>query len=392
MHAELEQKLDLLAEAAQYDLCATYARTGRRYMPRAPVWAAPEADELAGRGRPVFRVLMSNQCAWNCAYCPLRAANDVPRAALDPAELVRAFLPRYAAGVVQGLFLSTAVDNDVATAVGRMLDGVELLRSQHQYTGYIHVKLLPGVAAADLERAAQLADRLSLNLEAPSPAHLARISPERSWQHDLVERLRWGRDWARAGRLAAGLATQFVVGASGEQDRELLGTGSWLYRELGLRRVYFGAFRPVPGTPLEGAARTPLVRVQRLQQADWLLRRYGFAHTELPFSELGDLPLHLDPKLAWALAHPERFPLELNRATREELLRVPGLGPLSVERILRLRRLHAFRELAHLRALGSQASRARDFVTLEGRFFGRSRSELARVYAPQPLVEQLPLW
>jgi predicted DNA-binding helix-hairpin-helix protein len=392
MPADLDRKLDLLAEAAQYDLCATYARPGRRALSCAPGWAAPEVDELARRGRPLFRLLMSNQCAWNCAYCPLRAAHDLPRVALDPAELARAFLPRYAAGVVQGLFLSTAVDGDVGSAVSRMLDGVELLRSQYQYTGYVHVKLLPGVAASDLERAAQIADRLSLNLEAPSPVHLARISPERSWQHDLVERLRWGRDWARAGHLAAGLATQFVVGASGEQDRELLGTGSWLYRELGLRRVYFGAFRPVPGTPLEGTARTPLVRVQRLQQADWLLRQYGFAHTELPFSAAGDLPLHLDPKLAWALAHPERFPLELNRATREELLRVPGLGPLSVERILRLRRGHAFRDLTHLRALGPQASRARDFVTLEGRFFGRSCDDLMRAYAPQPLVEQLPLF
>jgi predicted DNA-binding helix-hairpin-helix protein len=389
---ELEQKLDLLADAAQYDLCATFARSGRRYTPRAPSWAAPEADEPDRRGRPVLRVLMSSQCAWNCAYCPLRAANDPPRAALEPAELARAFLPRYATGAVQGLFLSTAVHTDVGTAVGRMLDGVELLRDQHQYTGYVHIKLLPGVAASDLERAARLADRLSLNLEAPSPEHLARISPERSWQRDLIERLRWGRDWARAGRLSAGLATQFVVGAAGERDSELLGTGSWLYRELGLRRVYFGAFRPVPGTPLEGAARTPDVRVQRLQQADWLLRQYRFAHVELPFGAEGDLPLHLDPKLAWALAHPERFPVELNRAASEELLRVPGLGPVSVERILRLRRIHPFRELAHLRALGPQASRARDFVTLDGRFFGRSRAELERTYAPRPLVEQLPLF
>jgi predicted DNA-binding helix-hairpin-helix protein len=293
---------------------------------------------------------------------------------------------------VQGLFVSTAVHGDVAQAVGRMLDGVELLRTQHTYTGYIHVKLLPGVAPSDLERAARLADRLSLNLEAPSAAHLARISPERSWNTDLLARLVWAREWMRAGMVPSGLATQFVVGAAGERDTDLLSTGSWLYRELGMRRVYFGAFRPVVGTPLEGAERTPHARVQRLQQADWMLRQYGFAHTELPFAAAGDLPLHLDPKLAWALAHPERFPIELNTAGPEDLLRVPGIGPTSVARILRLRRLHPFRDLSHLKSLGTQAAKARDFVTLDGCFFGRPRAELERAYAPRPIIEQLPLF
>lgn len=392
MTMELEDKLDLLADAARYDLCATFARGGRRFTPKAASWAAPEGDEPDRRARPVFRVLMSSQCAWNCAYCPLRAAQDVPRAALAPEELARAFLPRYEAGAVQGLFVSTAVDGDVGQAVGRMLDGVELLRTAHSYTGYVHVKLLPGVAPSDLERAARLADRLSLNLEAPSADYLARISPERSWSNDLVERLVWARDWMRAGMVPSGLATQFVVGAAGEHDRDLLSAGSWLYSELGMRRVYFGAFRPVAGTPLEHAERTPQARVQRLTQADWMLRQYGFAQGELPFGAEGDLPLHLDPKLAWALAHPERFPVELNTAGPEELLRVPGIGPTSVQRILRLRRLHPFRDLSHLKSLGTQAGKARDFVTLEGRFFGRTRAELERALAPRPLVEQLPLF
>jgi len=389
---ELDAKLELLADAAQYDLCATHAQKGRRFTPQKAAWAAPEADEPDRKGRPVFRVLMSSQCAWNCAYCPLRAANDLPRTALEPQELAAAFLPRYAAGAVQGLFVSTAVHGTVGEAVGRMLDGVEQLRTTHAYSGYVHVKLLPGAAASDVERAASLADRLSLNLEAPSAAHLARISPERSWHSDLVERLVWARDWQRAGALSAGLATQFVVGAAGEHDTDLLSTGSWLYRELGMRRVYFGAFRPTPGTPLAGADRTPQARVQRLQQADWMLRQYGFATGELPFDSAGDLPLHLDPKLAWALAHPERFPVELNSAAPEQLLRIPGLGPLSVERIVRLRRIHPFREPEHLRSLGTQAGRARDFVTLDGRFFGRPRAELERAYAPRPIVEQLPLF
>ncbi|NNJ09865.1 radical SAM protein [Chloroflexales bacterium ZM16-3] len=389
---DLDAKLDMLADAARFDVCNTFSQGGRRHTPKRASWVAPESDEPGGRAKPVFRVLMSSACVWNCAYCPLRAANDLPRATLAPEELAASFLPRHAAGAVQGLFVSTAVSGGVNAAVGQMLDGVEHLRVQHQYTGYVHVKLLPGTSAGDVERAARLADRISLNLEAPGPEFLARISPERSWGQDLVERLRWARDWQQAGKIGSGLATQFVVGAGGERDRDLLGAGSWLYSDLGLRRVYFGAFRPLAGTPLEGAERTPQARVLHLQQADWLLRQYGFHQAELPYDAGGDLPLHLDPKLAWALAHPERFPVELNSAGPEQLLRIPGIGPVSVERILRLRRLHPFRDLEHLKALGPQANKARDFVTLDGRFFGRPRAALERAYAPRPVAEQLTLW
>jgi predicted DNA-binding helix-hairpin-helix protein len=386
------EKLDLLSDAARFDLCQSFGQSGRRYRPQAV--SAP-VDDGDTRKRPVFSVLMSSRCEWNCAYCPLRAANDAPRAALSIDELAQSFLPRYSAGLVQGLFLSTAVDGGVNQAVERMLDGVEALRTQHQYSGYVHVKLLPGARPDAIERAARLADRLSINLEAPGPEHLLRISPERHWGVDLIERLRWASEWQRGtGLLKSGLATQFVVGAAGERDRDLLSTGSWLYENFAMRRIYFGAFRPVRGTPLEEQRATPQLRVQRLQQADWLLRQYGFGQRELPFGEEGDLPLHVDPKVAWALAHPEQFPVELNTAAPSTLLRVPGIGPVSVARILRLRNLHAFCDPDHLNALGPQAARARDFVTLDGRFYGRSGNAFARHYAPRPVLdaEQLTLW
>ncbi|MCS6880664.1 MAG: radical SAM protein [Oscillochloridaceae bacterium] len=387
----LDAKLDLLTDAARYDLCSSSAGPGWRFAPRTAA-GDPLDDGLSRQARPLFRVLMSSVCAWNCTYCPLRAASDVPRASLEPEELAAAFLPRYRAGAVQGLFVTTAVHGDVSAAIGRLLDGVEALRVQHAYDGYVHVKLLPGASFSDVERASRLANRLSLNLEAPSAEHLRRISPERLWHTDVIERLRWARERQRAGALPAGTATQFVVGVAGERDRELLETGAWLYRELGLRRVYFGTFRPIAGTPLAEAPPTPLLRVRRLQQADWMLRGYGFSQSELPFNAAGDLPLHLDPKLAWALANLARFPVELNTADPEQLLRVPGIGPRSVARIVRLRQLHPFRELRHLTSLGAQANRARDFVTLDGRFFGRTPAELARLYAPRPIVEQLSLF
>ncbi len=389
---DLDAKLDLLADAARYDLCASLAPPGQRFTSRTAAGAALDDGGTTRRAQPLFRVLTSSICNWNCAYCPLRAASDGPRASLEPEELAAAFLPRYHAGAVQGLFVATAVHDDVGAAIGRMLDGVETLRVKHAYDGYVHIKLLPGVSFSDLERAARLADRLSLNLEAPSAEHLRRISPERQWHTDLIERLRWAREWQRTGGLPAGMATQFVVGAAGEHDRDLLATSAWLYREPGLRRIYFGAFQPIPGTPLAETPPTPLVRVRRLQQADWMLRSYGFSPAELPFDATGNLPLHLDPKLAWAMVNPDCFPVELNTADPEQLLRVPGLGSLSVARIVRLRQLHPFRELRHLTSLGSHAARARDFVTLDGRFFGRTPAELARLYAPRPLVEQLPLF
>lgn len=396
---ELEEKLELLAPAARFDACGTFAQNGRRYTPIKLKKAAWEEGGIAaesdgdGRSRNVFRVLMSSRCQWNCSYCPLRSGNDGPRAALEPEELVRLFLPRYRSGAVQGLFLSTGVDGGLHSSLSRMLDAVELLRTRHEYTGYVHLKILPGTSFSDIERAVGLVDRLSLNLEAPSAQHLKLISPERSWQDDLIERLVWAREWQRSGKLASGLATQFVVGAAGEQDRELLGTGTWLYKELGLRRIYYGAFRPVAGTPLESALSTPLLRVRRLGEADWLLRNYGFGVQELPFGNDQNLPLNVDPKLAWALAHPEFFPVELNTASPEVLLRVPGLGPIGVNRIIRLRRLHPFTDLEHLKGLGSLAKRARDFVTFNGRFFGRPHHIVAQEYLrPQPVVEQLSLF
>jgi predicted DNA-binding helix-hairpin-helix protein len=399
----LEEKLDILAPAARFDACESHAQPGKRYTPRRPAWGdGPIVAESGPDGRPVttFRVLLSSRCAWSCPYCPLRAAADLPRAALEPEELAAAFLPRVQRGAAQGLFLSTGVDGDVSAANDRMIDATEHLRTRHDYQGYVHLKLLPGASSAHIERAAQLADRLSINLEAPSAARLRQISPERDWAADLIAPLLNARAWAHgerqrtgSGGLRAGLATQFVVGAAGEPDSELLSAAQWLYRDLDLRRVYFGAFRPAPGTPLAAREPTPFIRQRRLNEADWLLRHYDFRPDELAYEPSGDLALHIDPKVAWALAHPERFPIEINTATEPLLLRVPGLGPLGVRRILRLRHSGRFQHPADLKALGTAAQRAIDFVLLDGRFFGRGPAALAWHYRRKtPIAEQLTLW
>jgi predicted DNA-binding helix-hairpin-helix protein len=249
---------------------------------------------------------------------------------------------------------------------------------------------MPGARADEVERAATLADRVSINLEAPNGERMRRISPERGWS-TVLEPMAHARDQQDAGQLPSGQATQLVVGASGESDREIFDATTRMYREFKLRRVYFNAFRPQAGTPMAEHSATPFVRQQRLQEADWLLRHYGFKADELPFED-DNLPLQIDPKFAWALQHPELFPIDVQSAERELLLRVPGIGPISVERILAMRRSVTFRELDHLRKLGVVVEKARHFVTLDGRFFGNDTAQVVAKLRATPIVEQLSLW
>jgi predicted DNA-binding helix-hairpin-helix protein len=252
----------------------------------------------------------------------------------------------------------------------RMIACVELVRQRYQFQGYVHLKLLPGASEAHVERAVQLAHRVSVNLEAPSAEHLAVIAPRKDFFDELTRPMWMAKRLIdeSGGRLApAGQTTQFVVGAAGESDQEILSTTARLYGEVGLKRAYFSAFQPVAGTPLDGREPTPAWREHRLYQADWLLRFYGFAFEDLVFDGAGNLPRLADPKMLYARAHPEFFPVEVNRASREELLRVPGLGPRSVGRILSWRRQGVLREMGDLRKAGAVADRAASFVLLEGK-------------------------
>jgi predicted DNA-binding helix-hairpin-helix protein len=284
--------------------------------------------------------------------------------------LARAFDRMQRADLVDGVFLSSGVCGSADRTMDRMIACVELIRSQYQFDGYVHLKLLPGVSEAHIERALQLAHRVSVNLEAPNADRLGLIAPHKDFFEELARPMRIAKRLmdASGGRLApAGQTTQFVVGAAGEPDQEILSTTARLYDELDLRRAYFSAFQPVRGTPLDHQEPTPAWREHRLYQADWLLRFYGFAYEDLVFDGTGNLPRQADPKMLYARAHPELFPVEVNRASREELLRVPGLGPRSVGRILSWRRQGVLRELGDLRKAGAVADRAASFVLLEGR-------------------------
>ena len=383
---DADDKLELLSEDARFEACDSF--TPRRPKKRSKAKGAQAQD---GTSVALFRVLQSNSCEWDCPYCPLRRSNDVERATLEPEELARLFMARVEAGAADGLFLSSAVAGGLRPAMGRMLDTVELLRARYGYAGYVHLKLMPGTRADEVERAATLADRVSINLEAPNGERLKRIAPERRWS-SIMEPMRQVREAQQEGFLPSGQATQMVVGAAGESDREIVTATTRMYTEFEMRRVYFNAFRPQAGTPMASHEPTPFVRQQRLQEADWLLRHYGFKPAELPFDPDDNLPLQLDPKFAWALAHPECFPLEVNTADPEELLRVPGIGPISLQRILAIRRSVHFREVDHVRKLGVVAEKARHFLLFEGRYLGGDPAVVEARLRARPIAEQLTFW
>ena len=345
----------------------------------------------------LLRVLMTNACSFNCHYCPMRRDREMPRTLLKPGELVRVFLAAHRQGWCEGLFITTGIPGRPTNVTDDLIQVLELLRFKHGFRGYIHVKAVPGAEGAQLERLTQLASRVSLNLETPCGQTLAQIAPEKNLETSLASleqvRARVRRAWDEevAGKPrdalrpngAAGMTMQFIVGATPDSDRAILGRVTELYAGRGIHHTHFSAFRPISDTPLETVPETPVVRERRLYQADYLLRRYGFTSDEVVFDDRGNLPLGLDPKVAWALTHPERFPIDVRTASREELVRVPGIGPGTARRIVTERTGAVVRDLRDLRRLGVVTTRAAGFLTIGGRRFTDVRwAEQMRFWGP----------
>lgn len=331
----------------------------------------------------LFRVLMTNACSFNCHYCPMRRDRKMPRTLLKPEEVVRVFLAAFHRGWASGLFITTGIPGRPVKVMDDLIETLELLRLKHGFRGYIHTKVVPGADDAQVERLTSLASRVSLNLEAPCGSSLAQIAPEKNFDTSLhtlqraqtLVRREWEeeadgrpRDPLRPGG-SAGMTMQFVVGASPDTDRAILGKVTELYATRGVHHTHFSAFRPIRDTPLEDRIETPAVREHRLYQADYLLRLYDFKPEEVVYDAAGNLPLGLEPKVAWALQHPERFPVEIRTASRKTLLRVPGIGPATARRIVAERGTAVLRDLKDLRSLGVVTTRAAGFLTLSGRKF-----------------------
>lgn len=361
---DLDAKLELLIGAACAEVSTAEPRPVRMPDLSGCVYRAARGSCRVS----LLKVLLSNVCENDCAYCANRASAAIQRGTLGPEELARTFDSMRRSGLVEGLFLSSGLCGNPSRTMDQLLDTVDIVRGKYGFTGYVHLKILPGASADQIEHAGLIADRISVNLEAPNAKRLALIAPEKEFG-DLLGILGKIRTLAAShSRFApAGPTTQFVAGAASESDSELLSSATILYSRFGLSRVYYSGFRPVPGTPLQDVPPMPHQREARLYQADALLRDYGFAAADLPFDETGGLPQSQDPKLAWALRHPECFPVEVNTAGRKALLQVPGIGPTGADRILRLRRRVRLRDLGQLAKMGVATGRCAGFVTLDGK-------------------------
>lgn len=323
------------------------------------------------RKMPVLKAMTTTACERDCYYCPFRAGRStMKRITFTPDNLAQGFMSLYRAGAVEGMFLSSGVIRGGVTSQDSIIDTGTILREKHGFRGYMHLKIMPGADHEQVKRTMQLADRVSVNLEAPNANRLERIAPGKGFAEELLTRLQWVEALRRDGdgQLRASSTTEFVVGPAGEPDVEILATSAYLYQSLGLARAYYSAFRPVVDTPLDNVAPTDPIRQLRLYQASFLLRDYGFDVEELPFAGEGNLPLGVDPKLAWAQTHLAHTPVELNTASREELIRVPGIGVKNAGRIVAARRKGRLRTLEDLTAVGIAGTRRlAPFVLLDGR-------------------------
>ena len=414
---ELASKLAILADAAKYDAsCASSGGTRRDSSRAGGGQGGIGSNEGAGichsfapdgRCISLLKILLTNFCLYDCAYCINRSSSNVQRARFSVEEVVALTLDFYRRNCIEGLFLSSGIIQSPDYTMEQLVRVARTLREVHDFRGYIHLKTIPDAAPDLLAQAGRWADRLSVNIELPTQAGLAQLAPEKDGGRirRSMAALRLSIDDAQAQKreqqaqpirllpgarprradaptfAAAGQSTQMIVGADGANDATILATSAQLYGAYRLKRVYYSAFSPIPhASPTLPAQAPPLLREHRLYQADWLMRFYGFGADEITSSgQTGMLALDVDPKLAWALAHPERFPVDLNTAPRALLLRVPGLGVRSVDKLLLARRARRLRA-ADLRALRVSPAKVLPFVVLADhrpRAGGVERSALA---------------
>ena len=414
---ELMDKLEILADAAKYDAACTSSGLDRAGRPgtigSTTLAGCCHSFSADGRCISLLKVLMTNVCAYDCQYCVNRRSNDLPRAAFTPRELCELTMGFYRRNYIEGLFLSSAVLVSPDYTTERMIEALRLLREEYRFGGYIHAKAIPGADPRLTYRLGLLADRMSVNIELPSAGSLALLAPDKKKENILTPmgQIRDGISLAsrerklcrHAPRFApAGQSTQMIVGATPESDRQILTLTQGLYDKYHLKRVFYSAYMPVSNSPLLPAPQNfqpPLLREHRLYQADWLLRFYHFRAEELLDEEAPNLDPRLDPKCTWALRHLEFFPVEVNRADYEALLRVPGVGVRSARRILSARRVGPL-TFEGLKRLGVVLKRAQYFLTCSGRPLTGLRvredgllRHLAALDAPrEPVMEQLSLF
>jgi predicted DNA-binding helix-hairpin-helix protein len=367
-----QEKLEILSADAQYDLacaCSTSKDQSRKRSGDGK-WIYPVTLPSGGKS-PLFKTLMSNVCTNDCKYCPLREQMDVRRCSLGPEETAKVFLDYYNQRKVFGLFLSSGVLSAADATMDRLNGVARLLRKKHRFRGYIHLKIIPGASDAAIEEAVSLASAVSLNIETPGEKRLAKVSNKKRYIQDIIEPIKLiSRLTGRGSRYQrVKQTTQFVVGAAGEPDEEIIKYMFGLYERLKMHRVFFSAYQKGLGDESIDGEKTGeesptdiLMREHRLYQVDFLLRQYGFKESDILFEKNGNLSLTTDPKEGWALRHPEAFPININRASRFALLRVPGLGPVTVKRILEQRKSARIWHIEDVGKVGVRLEKAKKYL------------------------------
>jgi putative DNA modification/repair radical SAM protein len=378
MNNAVADKLKILGEAAKFDVSCASSGTTRRNVPgtvgSAQGWGICHSFTGDGRCVSLLKVMLTNNCIYDCAYCINRRSNDHPRATLAVGELVELTMEFYRRNYIEGLFLSSGIIHSPDHTMERMVRVVKELRTTQRFNGYIHMKSIPGASRELVTEAGLWADRLSVNIEIPTEQSLIHLCPEKNYtdiyrpmtyiHQGLLQSAEDKRRFRHAPKFApAGQSTQMIVGATGENDSHILRLSSALYDLRGLKRVYYSGYIPINSydTRLPALAKPPLVRENRLYQADWLMRFYGFRAEEIANDAHPDLDLEIDPKLSWALRHPEAFPVDLQRADYETILRVPGIGVKSARLIVSSRR-HGRVTAAALKKMGVVMKKAQYFI------------------------------
>ncbi|MCL2512596.1 MAG: putative DNA modification/repair radical SAM protein [Oscillospiraceae bacterium] len=373
---DIMQKLTILADGAKYDAACTSSGVGRaggQGIGNTAAGGICHSFSADGRCISLLKVLMTNYCVYDCKYCPNRSGSDVPRTAFTPQELADLTIEFYRRNYIEGLFLSSGILKTPDYTTEQMIKALEFLRYKHNFWGYIHAKTIPGTSPDLVYRMGLLADRISVNIELPSEASLQKLAPNKTKQSILAPMaqiaggVESGKELVRyknAPRFAAaGQATQMIIGASPESDYQIIRLASGLYRRYSLRRVFYSAYIPAVEDTLLPSVDTkpPLLREHRLYQADFLMRQYHFDPEEILSEEMPNFNPYLDPKCNWAINNIERFPIDVNRAPHEELLRVPGIGPTSAGRIVTARKTGSL-GLAELKRIGVVLKRAKYFI------------------------------
>lgn len=410
------KKLEILADSAKYDVsCASSGVTRRHQAGRvgsAHGLGICHSYSADGRCVSLLKILLTNFCIYDCAYCINRYSNDIERTAFSVNELVELTLAFYRRNYIEGLFLSSGIMRNADHTMERMIRVVKTLRIEYHFNGYIHMKSIPGASQELVNEAGLYADRLSVNIEIPSEPNLKLLAPQKDYQsvyrpmqfieQGIKENQEDRRKFRRVPRFTpAGQSTQIIVGASAETDRDILLLSSALYQRASMKRVYYSGFIPVNGYDkrLPVLTQAPILRENRLYQADWLMRFYQFSAQEIVDSPSSQLDLEIDPKLAWALRHPELFPLDINHADYRQILRVPGIGVKSAQLIIKARR-HGILRLQHLKKMGVAMKRARYFIYCPDSVFSiradinplKIRHELTQNAAQKPLARQMELF